>query len=165
MCEEIYINYSLSYQSGKTHFGGRENSPIIVRSAFNIHDGGTNKEDKNASVRDYAYAEQNWHNYYAHVRTLRYKDYSYTINAYPKQELMSSNDIVLADSHQSLLKFKNSRGKLNPMQADVFANPRARARILYTIKRQRPSLQRNQQPRIQRSHRQNEANYARVARA
>ncbi len=82
-------------------------------------------KDKDAKVRDYVFAEQNWHGCSAHVRTVRTKDYSYTINARPNKALMPPIDVFKSDSYKSLVDLKKSGASLNPMQSDIFAEARS----------------------------------------
>jgi arylsulfatase len=73
-------------------------------------------------VREYAFAEHNWHDQAAHERMVRWKDYVYIRNAHPELD-----NLVAAHwnepSYKDLFHLR-AEGKLTPVQADVFVSPR-----------------------------------------
>lgn len=73
-------------------------------------------------IRNYAFAEHNWHDQSAHERLVRWKNYVYIRNARPDLD-------NLVAAHWNELSYKDlfhlrEQGKLTPPQADVFRCPR-----------------------------------------
>lgn len=79
--------------------------------------------DPRATVRDYAFAEQNWHNFTAHVRMVKQGDFVYMRNAWPALPLPGASDTFYTPSADAL-KEQRARGSLTVLQADVFLQPR-----------------------------------------
>jgi N-sulfoglucosamine sulfohydrolase len=79
--------------------------------------------DPAATVRDYVFAEQNWHNFPAHVRMVRRGSFVYLRNAWPDLPLPGASDTYYTPSADAL-KARRSGGALNALQADVFRQPR-----------------------------------------
>jgi arylsulfatase len=79
-------------------------------------------KDPRKQVRDYAFAEHNWHDQAAHERLVRWKNYVYIRNAHPELD-----NLVAAHwkepSYRDLFRLREA-GKLTPAQADVFRSPR-----------------------------------------
>ncbi|MHC4623609.1 MAG: sulfatase family protein [Planctomycetota bacterium] len=79
-------------------------------------------KDKNRQVRQYAFAEHNWHDQTAHERLVRWRDYVYVRNARPELD-----NLVAAHwnepSYRDLFALRE-QGKLTDAQADVFRSPR-----------------------------------------
>lgn len=75
------------------------------------------------SFRGYVFAEHNWHDYEAHERMVRSRDFMYILNSRPQFPNQGP-----ADSNRSLsfeeLKKQRDKGLLTPAQADVFLAPR-----------------------------------------
>jgi hypothetical protein len=73
-------------------------------------------------IRDYVFAEHNWHDQAAHERLVRWKNYVYIRNAHPELD-----NLVAAHwncpSYKDLFRLREE-GKLTPAQADVFRSPR-----------------------------------------
>lgn len=88
-----------------------------------------NNPDK--SVRDYVYAEHNWHDYRAHERMTRSKKYLYLKNSLPELPHTPPADAVRSISHQKMLELYK-QGKLNNVQSHTFIAPRP-AEELYDI--------------------------------
>jgi arylsulfatase A-like enzyme len=79
--------------------------------------------DPQATVRDFVFAEHNWHNFPAHVRMVRTGNYVYLRNAWPDLMLPGAADTFYNPSADAL-KAARARGTLTPLQANVFLQPR-----------------------------------------
>jgi N-sulfoglucosamine sulfohydrolase len=79
--------------------------------------------DPDATVRDYVFAEQNWHNFTAHVRMVRRGNLVYMRNAWPDLPLPGASDTFYTPSAEAL-KTLRATGRLTGLQADVFLAPR-----------------------------------------
>ncbi len=75
------------------------------------------------NFRNYVFAEHNWHDYEAHERMVRTKDFLYILNSRPQFANMGPADAIGSPSFQDLLEMKNGR-KISSVQADVFLAPR-----------------------------------------
>jgi len=73
--------------------------------------------------RHYLFAEHNWHDYEAHERMVRNKDYMYILNSRPNLPQMGPADAVGSPSWAALDSLRRE-GRLSPIQADVFLTPR-----------------------------------------
>lgn len=73
--------------------------------------------------RNYVFAEHNWHDYEAHERMVRNKNFMYIRNARPQLPQMGPADAVGSPSHQDLVELKD-KGKLTAIQTDIFVVPR-----------------------------------------
>jgi len=73
--------------------------------------------------RNFVFAEHNWHDYEAHERMVRDKDFMYILNSRPNKPQVGPADAV---SSPSFLELKQlwAKGELSAAQADVFAVPR-----------------------------------------
>ncbi len=83
------------------------------------------------NIREYAFAEHNWHDMQAHERMVRWKDYVYIRNA-------CGHLAGWAYAHSKELSYKDlfrlqEKGELTPAQADVFRAPRP-AEALFNVK-------------------------------
>lgn len=87
-------------------------------------------QDPKATVRDYVFAEHNWHMYQAHERMVRTGDWLYIRNAYP--ERMNLCVEALRNGAASELWAEYRKGTLKPEQMDVMQQPRA-AEELYNV--------------------------------
>jgi arylsulfatase A-like enzyme len=87
--------------------------------------------DPQAGVRDYVFAEQNWHNFPAHVRMVRSGDWVYLRNAWPELPTPGASDTFYNPS-ASALKTLRSSGGLTEAQSNVFQQPRP-AEELYNV--------------------------------
>ena len=88
-------------------------------------------EDPTATVRDFAFAEHNWHVHQAHERMVRYGDWLFIRNAWPELQSMCVEQgpkfpagKALWDGHRA--------GTLNENQRDIFLIPR-QAEELYHV--------------------------------
>jgi arylsulfatase len=86
-------------------------------------------DDPAATVRDYAFAEHNWHVYLAHERMLRCGDWLYIRNAHPDRLAMceESNDSFPAG--KELAQAREENKDLSPAQFDIFLQPRPREEL------------------------------------
>ena len=89
-------------------------------------------KDTEASIRDYAFAEHNWHGTEAHERMVRWKKWVYIRNARPQLYGMVSAHVYLkAGSYMDLFTLQKN-GKLTSTQADIFLEPRP-AEMLFDV--------------------------------
>lgn len=95
-------------KSGAT-FQGRSFLPVL--------------SDPEATVRQFVFAEQNWHDYEAHGRAVRTQRFKYIRNAYTDLPLTPSADGVRSPTFQSMIKL-HAEGKLTAAQSVYFVNPR-----------------------------------------
>jgi arylsulfatase A-like enzyme len=79
--------------------------------------------DPSATVRDYVFAEQNWHNFTAHVRMVRQENFVYLRNAWPELPLPGASDTFYTPSAEALKQWR-ADGRLTPAQGDLFLQPR-----------------------------------------
>jgi len=79
--------------------------------------------DPQAVVRDYAFAEHNWHVGQAHERSVRHGDWLYIRNAYPELQTMCIESGPQFPAGKELWDAHDA-GKLNADQQDVFLKPR-----------------------------------------
>ena len=79
-------------------------------------------ENPKVTVRDYVFAEHNWHVYQAHERMVRFGNFLYIRNNFPNQPNLSyeSDDHYLAGLE---LWQAHAAGKTNPKQHQLFSNP------------------------------------------
>ena len=73
--------------------------------------------------RNYVFAEHNWHDYEAHERMVRNKDYMYILNSRPLKPQNGPADAVGSPSFKDLEMLRD-QGGLSSAQADVFIVPR-----------------------------------------
>lgn len=83
--------------------------------------------------RNFVFAEHNWHDYEAHERMVRNKDFMYVLNSRPLLPQSGPADAVESPSYIDLEAAKDE-GKLTAVQADVFVVPRP-AEELYDYRR------------------------------
>ena len=79
-------------------------------------------ENPKVTVRDYVFAEHNWHVYHAHERMVRFGNFLYIRNNFPNQPNLSYE----SDDHYPAgleLWLAHAAGKTNPKQHQLFANP------------------------------------------
>lgn len=86
-----------------------------------------------AVVRDFAFAEQNWHVYQAHQRLVRHGDWSYIRNAWPDLRAMSVESSPSTPSGAALWHALDE-GTLSEHQKDIFLTPRP-SEELYRVDR------------------------------
>lgn len=84
--------------------------------------------NKDTDVRQYVFAEHNWHDYEALGRSVRTQEWLYIKNDRPDKAWQGPADSVRSDSHQQLLAaFK--AGNTNDAQNEVFLAPRPTAEL------------------------------------
>ena len=79
--------------------------------------------DPTASVRDFVFAEHNWHNFQAHVRMVRQGNFVYMRNAWPQLPQPGASDTFYNPSADAL-KALHAQGRLTPLQENIFLQPR-----------------------------------------
>lgn len=85
-------------------------------------------EDPKATVREVAFAEQNWHVFQAHQRMVRTGDFLYIRNAFPDKLAVSMESDPTFPSGEELWE-KRATGELNEDQKDIFQNPRPKEEL------------------------------------
>jgi arylsulfatase A-like enzyme len=73
--------------------------------------------------RNYVFAEHNWHDYEAHERMVRTKDFLYILNSRPQFLNTGPADAVGSPSFADLTEL-NKKDRLSVKQAEVFITPR-----------------------------------------
>ena len=89
-------------------------------------------ENPNESIRDYVFLEHNWHDYQAHERGVRSKQYLYIRNAFPELPGTPPADAVHSITYQTMQKL-GAQGRLKPQQQGCFLTPRPEEE-LYDVK-------------------------------
>lgn len=85
-----------------------------------------------SEIRTAIFSEHNWHDYEAHERMIRTKDYLYVLNSRPNLTNGGPADSKSSPTQHALNKVRND-GKLTQAQADVFMAPRP-AEELFNVK-------------------------------
>jgi len=80
-------------------------------------------KDIKAETREYIFSEHNWHDYEAHERMVRSKDFLYVLNSRPNLTNCGPADSKSSPTQHALNKLRDE-GKLTPAQADIFIVPR-----------------------------------------
>ena len=76
-----------------------------------------------SEIRTVVFAEHNWHDYEAHERMARTKDYLYVLNSRPNLTNCGPADSKGSPTQYALNEARNN-GKLTSTQADIFITPR-----------------------------------------
>ncbi len=87
--------------------------------------------DFSVETRDFIVGEHNWHDYKAHERAIRNKNFLYIRNAFPELNASPPADAVVSLTYQEMIKLYKAN-KLNEKQLDCFIAPRA-AEELYDV--------------------------------
>lgn len=87
--------------------------------------------DPGTKVRDYIFAEHNWHDYTAHDRAVRSVRYKYIRNSYTELNLSPPADAVRSPTFQAMVRLREEN-KLTPRQMQCFVVPRP-AEELYDL--------------------------------
>jgi N-sulfoglucosamine sulfohydrolase len=80
-------------------------------------------KDPSRDFRNYVFAEHNWHDYEAHERMVRNKNFMYILNSRPNLSQLGPADAVSSPAYRELKELKTT-GKLSAAQADIFMVPR-----------------------------------------
>jgi len=80
--------------------------------------------DPAARVRDFVFAEHNWHNFTAHIRLVRQGNFVYLRNAWPHLPQPGASDTFYNPSADAL-KARHAQGRLTGLQANIFQQPRS----------------------------------------
>jgi N-sulfoglucosamine sulfohydrolase len=105
-------------QPGRPSFQGKSFAALLTNPA-------------GPAVRDYAFAEHNWHDYDAHERGVRSERFNYVRNSYPELPGTPPADAVSGITFQAMRKLRDA-GRLTPAQRSVFVKPRP-AEELYDV--------------------------------
>lgn len=106
-----------------TELAGAATSPTFQGKSF-----ASLLDDPKASIREYVYAEHNWHDYQAHERSVRSKQFLYIRNAFPKLACTPPADAVGSITFQAMRALRDE-GKLPPEQRGCFAVPRTKEEL------------------------------------
>lgn len=85
-------------------------------------------KEPGTEFRQYIFAEHNWHDYEAHERMVRTKDFMYILNSRPQYPNQGPADAVRSPAFQELLALKE-QGNLTAAQTDIFIAPRSREEL------------------------------------
>jgi arylsulfatase len=85
-------------------------------------------KDPGATVREVAFAEQNWHVFQAHQRMVRTGDFLYIRNAFPDKLAVSMESDPTFPAGEELWE-KRTTGELNEDQKDIFQKPRPKEEL------------------------------------
>lgn len=88
--------------------------------------------DPTVSIREYAFAEDHWHDYEDHARAVCSKQYKYIRNDYVDLPNTPPADAGRSETFQQMLKLRDAK-KLNTHQMACFTKPRA-AEELYDLR-------------------------------
>ena len=88
--------------------------------------------DQERPIRDYVFAEKNWHDYEDHARAVRNERYKYIRNYFEDLPLTPPADVVRCPTYLELVRL-HEKGKLTPAQSICFSAPRP-AEELYDLK-------------------------------
>ena len=80
--------------------------------------------DPSSTIREYAFAEKNWHDFDDHARCVRSTQFKYIHNAYADLPNTPPADAVRSPTYQEMLRLK-SLGQLSDAQQACFRTPRA----------------------------------------
>ena len=80
-------------------------------------------QDPAGSFREHIFAEHNWHDYEAHERMVRSRDYMYILNSRPLKAQLGPADAIGSPSYNDLKRLE-AQGNLSAVQADIFITPR-----------------------------------------
>ena len=89
-------------------------------------------QDPSKDFRQYVFSEHNWHDYEAHERMVRSKDYLYVLNSRPQYDNAGPADSRRSPAHLDLLKQRDAL-QLTAAQSDLFAIPRAKEELFNVV--------------------------------
>ncbi len=90
-------------------------------------------KNPSGDFRNYIFAEHNWHDYEAHERMVRTKDFLYILNSRPQFAQMGPADAIGSPSFMDLDSLREINA-LTPDQNDIFTAPRS-SEELYDCKK------------------------------
>ena len=74
------------------------------------------------SIREYVYGEHNWHDYQAHERSVRSKEFLYIRNAFPELPGTPPADAVRSPTYAEMQQ-RHRDGTLRPVESQIFDVP------------------------------------------
>jgi len=80
-------------------------------------------DDPTAKIRDYVYAEHNWHDYQAYERSIRNERFLLIKNWLPQLPRTPPADAVRSPTYDAMKRLR-AQGKLTPPQMEPFVVPR-----------------------------------------
>jgi arylsulfatase A-like enzyme len=86
-------------------------------------------ENPDTPFRNYVFAEHNWHDYEAHERMVRSKDFMYIENNRNQFAQRGPLDAINSDSYASLLA-QLQTGEISEIQKEIFLSPRPKREVL-----------------------------------
>ncbi|MCB1235775.1 MAG: sulfatase [Verrucomicrobiae bacterium] len=89
-------------------------------------------ENPEAAIREFVFAEKNWHDFEDHARAVRNERYKYIRNAYEDLPLTPPADAVRSPTYEAMVKL-NRENRLLPHQRACFTEPRPREELYDTI--------------------------------
>lgn len=89
-------------------------------------------DDPQATVRDFAFSERNWHVYSAHERAVRHGDWLYIRNAFPEKPALSAESASPTYPAAAEYWRQFEAGTLLPWQTDVAMAPRPPVELYQT---------------------------------
>jgi N-sulfoglucosamine sulfohydrolase len=78
--------------------------------------------DPDREIRDFVFAEHNWHDFQAHERMVRTKQFLYIENGLPESDNRGAIDVMCGASGEEL-KRELASGRLNELQQSIFRIP------------------------------------------
>ncbi len=124
VCDSIVS--SIDFSATILDLAGVEKIPTIQGVSF-----AKLLSDPSAKIRDYAFAEHNWHVFQAHERMVRFGDWLYIKNAFPELQNLCMEGDPTFPAGEELWEYE-AAGKLKPEQRDIFLKPRP-AEELYRV--------------------------------
>lgn len=89
-------------------------------------------DDPSKPIRDFIFAEKNWHDFEDHARAARDERFKYIRNDYPDLPLTPSADSARSPTYEAL-KAGHAAGSLTDAQETVFRTPRSAEEIYDTL--------------------------------
>ncbi|MFW6217642.1 MAG: sulfatase/phosphatase domain-containing protein, partial [Verrucomicrobiota bacterium] len=95
----------------------------IPDSVQGVDQGGILRNPAGPAVREYVFAERNWHNWDDHQRAVRDTRYKYISNAFPNEPAVPASDLLNSVAYAELLRLRDL-GSLTSAQMRLFMIPR-----------------------------------------
>jgi arylsulfatase A-like enzyme len=89
-------------------------------------------EDPDKAIREFIFAEKNWHDFEDHVRAVRNERYKFIRNDYNDLPQTPPADAVRSPTYEALKVYREA-GKLLPHQMGCFTMPRPREELYDTV--------------------------------